>query len=341
MMVSTSLVTLVMLLIWKTNLFLALCFPAIFGTVEFIYLSAVLSKILEGGWLPLAFATLFLCIMYTWNYGSVLKYQSEIREKISMDFMIELGSTLGTLRVPGIGLMYNELVQGIPSMFGQFLLTLPAIHSTVVFVCIKYVHVPVVPQEERFLFRRVCSKDYHMFRCVARYGYKDVRKEDHHTFEQLLLESLEKFLRREAHELALEMSPLDIEHDDNSMRSPASTAQSGGDELQVPLLSDKGAGKRWISTSEEGVSFLPSSSIPSGDDPSLEYELSALREAMDSGFTYLLAHGDVRARKESWFLKKLVINYFYAFLRRNCRAGAANLSVPHMNIIRVRMTYMV
>lgn len=342
MMVSTILVTLVMLLIWQTNLFLALCFPLIFGSVEFIYLCAVLSKILEGGWLPLVFASCFLCVMYIWNYGSVLKYRSEVREKISMDFMLELGSSLGTLRVPGIGLLYNELVQGIPSIFGQFLLSLPAIHSTIVFVCIKYVPVPVVPQEERFLFRRVCPKDYHIFRCVARYGYKDVRKEDHHAFEQLLAESLEKFLRREAEDLALE-SNLQMEFDNMSVGSRGSGTRSGDgmEELRVPLMQAQRLEEAGTSTSEDGVSVLPSSAMASDEDPSLDYELSALREAMDSGFTYLLAHGDVRARKESWFIKKLAINYFYGFLRRNCRAGAANMSVPHMNIIRVGMTYMV
>ena len=81
--------------------------------------------------------------------------------------------------------------------------------------------------------------------------------------------------------------------------------------------------------------------MSSDEDPSLEYELSALREAMDSGFTYLLGHGDVRAKKNSWFLKKLVINYFYAFLRKNCRGGAATMKVPHTNIMQVGMTYMV
>ncbi|CDP00184.1 unnamed protein product [Coffea canephora] len=307
MIVSTSLVTLVMLLIWQTNLFLALCFPLVFGTVELIYLSAVLSKIMEGGWLPLVFATFFLCIMYTWNYGSVLKYQSEVREKISMDFMLELGSTLGTVRVPGVGLLYNELVQGIPSVFGRFLLELPAIHSTIVFICIKYVPVPVVPQDERFLFRRVCPKDYHMFRCVARYGYKDVRKDDHNAFEQLLVESLEKFLRKEAQEFALESSLQEPEFDSISMMSRESGPQDGDVD----------------------------------EDPSLEYELSDLKEATDSGFTYLIGHGDVRAKKSSWFIKKLVINYFYGFLRRNCRGGAATMRVPHTNIVQVGMTYMV
>ncbi|KAK1311356.1 putative potassium transporter 12 [Acorus calamus] len=329
MLVSTTLVTLVMLLIWQTNLFFALSFPTIFGTVELIYLCAVLTKVLEGGWLPLAFASFFLCVMYTWNYGSVLKYQSEIREKISMDFMLDLGSSLGTVRVPGIGLLYNELVQGIPSIFGQFLVNLPAMHSTIVFVCIKYVPIPVVPQEERFLFRRLCPKDYHMFRCIARYGYKDIRKEDHHAFERLLVESLEKFLRREAHDLALENSALEM-HFENDLGPSSSNA----DELRVPLLMDQ-------QTTVGAMSIAQSNIMLGDEDPSLEFELSDLREAMDSGFTYLLAHGDVRARKESWFMKKLFINYFYAFLRRNCRAGPANMSVPHMNIIQVGMTYMV
>lgn len=344
MIVSTTLVTLVMLLIWQTNLFLALCFPLVFGTVEVIYLSAVLTKIKEGGWLPLVFATFFLCIMYTWNYGSVLKYQSEMREKISMDLLLDLGSTLGTVRVPGIGLLYNELVQGIPSIFGQFLLDLPAIHSTIVFVCIKYVPIPVVPQEERFLFRRVCPKDYHMFRCVARYGYKDIRKEDHRAFEQLLVESLEKFLRREAQDIALESNLNDFEFDSVSVGSRDSGVPADGDateELRIPLMHDQRLEEAGTSTAAAASEALPSSVMSSDEDPSLEYELSALREAMDSGFTYLLAHGDVRAKKKSWFLKKLVINYFYAFLRKNCRAGPANMNVPHMNVMQVGMTYMV
>ncbi|CAN6204339.1 unnamed protein product [Urochloa humidicola] len=339
MMVSTVLVTLVMLLIWQTNLVIVLCFPILFGAVEFVYLTAVLSKIQEGGWLPLAFSSLFLCIMYTWNYGSVLKYQSEMRGKISLDFILDVGATLGTVRVPGIGLVYNELVQGIPSIFGQLLVTLPAMHSTIVFVCIKYVPVPYVPLEERFLFRRVGQKDYHMFRCVARYGYKDVRKEDHGFFEQLLVESLEKFLRREAQELALEASTMEAERDDIS-EVPQSPACEG--DLQTPLLSDQRSGHdNRMSTRDDSALVLPSSSMSAEEDPALEYELEALREAMASGFTYLLAHGDVRARKESFFMKKFIINYFYAFLRRNCRAGTATLKVPHSNIMRVGMTYMV
>lgn len=88
---------------------------------------------------------------------------------------------------------YPELVEEIPSIFMQFLLSLPALHSTIVFI-------PILPQEERFMFRRVCTKEYCMFRSVVVYGYKDVREEDHHAFEQLLIQSLEKFFRMQAQE---------------------------------------------------------------------------------------------------------------------------------------------
>jgi len=53
-----------------------------------------------------------------------------------MDLMRELGCNLGT-RAPGIGLLYNELVKGIPGIFGHFLTTLPAIHSMIIFVWLQ------------------------------------------------------------------------------------------------------------------------------------------------------------------------------------------------------------
>lgn len=346
MMVTTSLVTLVMVLIWQKNIFLAIGFPVLFGSIELTYFSAVLMKVGQGGWLPLVFATCFLIVMYIWNYGSVLKYQSEVTKKVSMDLMLELGSNLGTIRVPGIGLVYSELVRGIPAVFGQFLTSLPAIHSIIVFVCIKYVPVPVVPQDERFLFRRICPRDYNMFRCVARYGYKDIRKEHYEAFEQLLIESLEKFLRKEALELALENESINVDSEDESVDSKGSGPSNGfTDSLRTPLMADQrhtqyGASSRRLSGASTS-SALPTSVMSADEDPSLEYDLSSLREAKESGVVYLVGHGDVKARKDSWFLKKLVINYFYAFMRANCRAGPANLSVPHTNLLQVSMTYTV
>ncbi|KAG8639732.1 potassium transporter 7 [Manihot esculenta] len=346
MMMTTVLVTIVMLLIWQINIIVVLSFAVIFLGIELIFFSSVLALVGDGSWIILVFAAIMFFIMYIWNYGSKLKYETEVKKKLSMDLMRELGPNLGTIRAPGIGLLYNELVKGVPAIFGHFLTTLPAIHSMIIFVCIKYVPVPVVPQSERFLFRRVCPKGYHIFRCIARYGYKDVRKENHQTFEQLLIESLEKFIRREAQERSLES---DGDDDTDSEEENACTrvliAPNGSVySLGLPLLADFRDTSKPISeasTSEEVK--LGTSADPTTSDPelSLERELSFIHKAKESGMVYLLGHGDIRARKDSWFIKKLVINYFYAFLRKNCRRGVANLSVPHSHLMQVGMTYMV
>ncbi|XP_073033962.1 potassium transporter 7-like isoform X4 [Primulina eburnea] len=168
MMMTTILVTLVMLLIWQINIFVAMSFAILFLGLELTFFSSVLWSMGDGSWIILVFAIVIFFIMYIWNYGSKLKYETEVKQKMSMDLLRDLGPNLGTVRAPGIGLLYNELAKGVPAIFGHFLTALPAVHSMIIFVCIKYVPVSVVPQNERFLFRRVCLKSYHMFRCIAR-----------------------------------------------------------------------------------------------------------------------------------------------------------------------------
>ncbi|GKV11154.1 hypothetical protein SLEP1_g22433 [Rubroshorea leprosula] len=345
MMMTTVLVTIVMLLIWQINIIIVLSFVIIFLGIELTFFSSVLWSIADGSWIILVFAVIMFLIMYIWNYGSKLKYETEVKQKLSMDLMRELGCNLGTIRAPGIGLLYNELVKGVPAIFGHFLTTLPAIHSMIIFVSIKYVPIPVVPQSERFLFRRVCPKSYHLFRCIARYGYKDIRKENHQAFEQLLIESLEKFIRREAQERSLESDgDEDTDSEDTSFSRVLIAPNGSVYSLGVPLLSEFRDTTIPISEASTSGEVKPmQSSDPTLPDAeqSLERELSFIRKAKESGVVYLLGHGDIRARKDSWFIKKLVINYFYAFLRKNCRRGIANLSVPHSHLMQVGMTYMV
>lgn len=186
-----------------------------------------------------------------------------------------------------------------------------------------------------------------MFSSLRRYGYKDVRKENHQAFEQLLIESLEKFIRREAQERSLESDGDGETESENEESSPRLCLVPNGSafSLGVPLLAEfRETGKEIVEASTSGNMQdldVASEAGLSEADQSLDRELSFIRQAKESGVVYLIGHGDIRARKDSWFIKKLAINYFYAFLRKNCRRGMATLSVPHTNLIQVGMTYMV
>ncbi|CAN1253344.1 Potassium transporter 5 [Linum perenne] len=199
MTLTSSFLVLIMLMIWKTHILLVLIFISTIGTVEIIYLSSVLYKFNQGGYLPLAFAASLMSIMYVWNDVYRRKYYYELDHKISLDSIKEIVAETQLSRLPGLALFYSELVQGIPPIFSHYLANVPALHSVLVFVSIKSLPIGRVPIEERFLFRRVEPKELGMFRCVARYGYADIRNEDE-PFETKLVEKLKEFVTEEDRE---------------------------------------------------------------------------------------------------------------------------------------------
>lgn len=113
MVITTFLVTLIMIMVWQKPLGFALAFLALFGIVEIVYFSSVLYKIPQYGWIPLAFVGAFSSIMYTWYYTRKEAFTFEVNNKLSMSWLLGLGSNLGIVRVPGIGLIYTELPQVI------------------------------------------------------------------------------------------------------------------------------------------------------------------------------------------------------------------------------------
>ncbi|KAH7670524.1 KUP system potassium uptake protein [Dioscorea alata] len=199
MLVTSCLLVLIMLMIWQMNLVLIAGFVLVFGSFELLYFSSVLYKFTNGGYLPLSFAAVLYFVMYVWHYVQTKRHEFEVEHKVSAQYLSSLGSDLGISRVPGVGLLYTELTQGIPAIFRHFLTNLPAIHSVLVFVSVKYLPVNKVPTEERFLLRRVGSKDYKMYRCIVRYGYKD-RRIASSEFEQLLKQNLDTFILNESWE---------------------------------------------------------------------------------------------------------------------------------------------
>jgi KUP system potassium uptake protein len=302
MVITTMMVTLIMVMVWQKPLFFALAFGIFFGAIELLYFSSVLYKIPQYGWIPLAFVAVFSTIMYTWYYTRKEAFKYEVINKLSMNWLLGLGSNLGIVRVPGIALIYTELPQGVPEIFGHLINNLPAMHSTLVLVCVKHLPVPRVPHEERILLRRVGPPAYHMYRCAVRYGYNDSGDND---FETLLMSSLEEFIRAEA------AGALDLQ-----------LAANGSNENSVL-----------------GGSLVTggANSITSEIDARAQGQIEHLRHARESGIVYVLGHTNLKCKETSSVLRKFVINDLYGFLRRNSRSSSDSLDVPHTNLLQVGM----
>ncbi|XP_058112283.1 potassium transporter 6-like isoform X1 [Magnolia sinica] len=338
MLVTTCLMSLVIVLCWHQSVILAICFIFFFGSIEALYFSASLIKFLEGAWVPIALALIFMLLMYAWHYGTLKKYEFDVQNKVSINWLLSLGPSLGIVRVRGIGLIHTELVSGIPAIFSHFVTNLPAFHQVLVFLCIKSVPVPYVQPNERFLVGRIGPKQYRLYRCIVRYGYHDVHKDDL-EFEKDLVCSIAEFVRSEGSEpKAID----NIEKDDEKMTVVGTSThvdgiqfreedcdpaeQAGTSELreiQSPIVARKRV--RFV---------LPESPQV---DLGVREELQELMEAREAGMAFILGHSYVRAKSGSSLIKKLVIDYGYDFLRRNCRGPTYALSIPHASTLEVGM----
>ncbi|KAF2552809.1 hypothetical protein F2Q68_00037180 [Brassica cretica] len=334
MLVTTLLMVLTMLVVWRCHWILVLIFALLSLVVELSYFSAVLLKINEGGWVPLIIAAFSLLVMFVWNYVTVKKYEFEVHSRVSMSWILGLGPSLGLVRVPGIGLVHTELASGVPHIFSHFITNLPAIHSVVVFVCVKNLPVYTVPEEERFLVKRIGPKTFRMFRCVARYGYKDLHRKDD-RFEDKLFENLFSFIQNETM----------MESDSNYSNSvyPVNYTQESRDELISNNNNNHDSNDNNMVMFSSMVDYMDTMSFSQNntveEEEEEEDELEFLKTCKESGVVHIMGNTVVKARKGSLLPKKIAIDYVYAFLAKICRENSAILHVPHETLLNVWQVY--
>ena len=317
MIVTTTLMTLIMLMIWQTNIYLALAFFSIFGSIELLYFSANIYKFEQGGWLPVAFATFLGALMLIWQYVTSQKYTFETDNKVSMASLAgRLDREIGLTRVPGMGLMYTQLVHGVPPVFDHFVENLSALHSVLVFVSVKHLPVSSVLDQERFLVRRVGDRRYRMYRAVVRYGYWDALIA-HNNFESLLMASLEETIMSSACDQNLEPETVNGNNGSESEETISETA------LIVPSNTSRNSREM----------------IMKHENELIEEELSFIRRAREEGVTYMLGNSVVEASQDASLGKKIVVNGIYHGLQLISRRSRVALEIPHKRLMEVGITY--
>ncbi|KAJ8771054.1 hypothetical protein K2173_023379 [Erythroxylum novogranatense] len=380
MLVTTCLTSLVIILCWHKPPVVALCFLLFFGSIELLYFSSSLTKFTEGAWLPILLALFLVTVMFVWHYATVKKYEYDLHNKVSLEWLLALGSSLGIARVPGIGLVFTDLTSGIPANFSRFVTNLPAFHRVLVFVCVKSVPVPYVPPAERYLMGRVGPPAHRSYRCIVRYGYRDVHQ-DVDSFETELAARLADFIRYDwyqkqgtnscseddasrSYESSSECrlavignvvlsEPPAYDNEESELAATVSDGLPTVQSVQQASVSDgfqtvqsvsDVIEMRSVEMVERRVRFAFDESETNGEtdiEKQLQEELEDLLAAQQAGTAFILGHSHVRAKQGSSFLKKLAINFGYNFLRRNCRGPDVALKVPPVSLLEVGMVYVV
>ncbi|KAJ8760591.1 hypothetical protein K2173_015258 [Erythroxylum novogranatense] len=171
MLITTILLTLVMIMIWRTSTFLVVLYFIVFFTMEGVYVSAVLTKLQEGGWIPFAISFILAFIMFGWFYGRQRKIEYELAHKIDLGRLKVLLSEPGVQRVPGLCFFYTHIQDGLTPILGHYIKNMKSLHKVTIFTTLRYLLVPKVAPHERILIKKLGIKG--VYGCVIQYGYAD------------------------------------------------------------------------------------------------------------------------------------------------------------------------
>jgi KUP system potassium uptake protein len=153
---------------WKTALV-----AVAFGGVELVFLTANLSKIVHGGWLPLLIATVVCTVMTTWHRGRTL-VQAQRRDKEgSLSEFVERLRAEPLPRVPGTAVFPHPGKETTPLALRANVEHNHVLHESVVIVSASAANVPHVPPERRLAVDSLGYSDDGIQHLSVEFGFSD------------------------------------------------------------------------------------------------------------------------------------------------------------------------
>ena len=138
--------------------------------IDLAFLLANLTKLGDGGWLPLTSGFIIYWLMQTWARGRASVMSRLLREqKPVRDFLIDLQRD-PPVRVPGTAIFMDAKASGIPRALLNNIKFNRVIHEQVVLLTVVTREEPRVPEAKRLTVTAVCEG---IVRVVAHFGFME------------------------------------------------------------------------------------------------------------------------------------------------------------------------
>jgi KUP system potassium uptake protein len=170
MVVDTSLAFVVVWKLWHWPVWLAGLFICCFLTIDLAFLTANLTKIVDGGWAPLLLGGCAMIVMWTWVRGATLLAKKTRRDSISMQDLIRMLEKSKPIRVAGTAIFLTNTPEVAPSAFMHNLKHNKVMHERVLIMSVQTEDTPRVPIAKRFEIQKL-SEDFTSV--ILHYGYME------------------------------------------------------------------------------------------------------------------------------------------------------------------------
>ena len=191
---------------------------------------------------------------------SVLAKDDESSALIKMPSTLQLvGTKTHVNRLPGLGLYFSELLEGVPPALVRYLTLSPSIHEAVVMVTVRHVPLPHVRPDLRLLVRRLDIPGF--YHVVARYGYmEDVDLGD--DFVRVVVDELLQYLHPGAVDAAEDVANAAAAEEEEEEREEGESGVSSKDKKNEDMEA--------MESGVSGLGPMPKFDSNSGGKPTLK-----------------------------------------------------------------------
>ena len=146
-----------------------------FLIIEVTFFAANLTKVVKGGWLPLAIAAIVFTLLTTWRRGRRIVTANRVREEGPLRAFVEDldGRDPPVARVPGTAVFLNANPKTTPLALRANVEHNHVLHEHVIIVCIDVERVPHIPVPERLADDRLGNEHDGITGLVASFGFQD------------------------------------------------------------------------------------------------------------------------------------------------------------------------
>jgi KUP system potassium uptake protein len=149
MVVTGTMAFVVVWKVWNWSPLAAAALMTPFLLIDLTFLSANMLKVVEGGWVPLAFGAFVMVVMYTWRRGSRLLFEKTRRSEVPLGSLVAMLERKPPQRVPGTAVFLTSDPDFAPTALMHSLKHYKVLHEKNVILTIETAPTPRVDPVER------------------------------------------------------------------------------------------------------------------------------------------------------------------------------------------------
>lgn len=173
LVVDTLLMLLVARLLWQWRAWKITLAAVVFGGLELTFLAGNLSKIINGGWVPLLIAAAVILVMTTWRRGRQLVVSDRGNKEGSLSQFIEDVRVEALPRVPGVAVFPHPNKNTTPLALRANVEHNHILHEHVVIVSVITARVPHVASSAAFSYDDLGYSDDGIEHLTMKFGFSD------------------------------------------------------------------------------------------------------------------------------------------------------------------------